>query len=624
MTHKRILAVVAMAVSIPFFACSNLLLEAESADERFVTEDTLELTLTPASGDDASAITQDIELPTSNAEGTTISWSSSNPAVMTAEGVVTRPAFDRGSVEVTLTATLTNGTAVSTKTFTYTILPLVATDAQAVAAAKAAIAIGYATGDSATAIRQNVTLPATGLWGTTVSWTLTAGIAIDPSDGTVTRPAYLAGNTTVSLRATVTRNATSDTKDFDALVIVRQPGTDAQCVAEDLAALAIGYAAGDSAASVTQALTLATSGSNETTISWASNNAAIAANGTVTRPAFSSGDAAVTLTATLTKAGTSDTKAFTVTVPRLTQTNLEAVADGKSSLSITYGGSDTASSVTVNLASLPSTSTSGTSVTWTTNDPAHVTAAGVVTRPAYGSGDATVTLIATITKAGASDTRTFTLTIMELPDPDIAAVDAAWDVLAITYGGVDTASSVTQSVTLPTTGTGGTSVSWLSSNNWNINSAGTLNNRNVNQDDPVTLTATITKGIRSRSKFFAVTVIRWPADVPTNWTVTPPGPLNMWVSGGQQEIRIRLTDWRGTYVPGRQVAFSTSLGVSDWYQPTGWIKNNSCTILTDSDGFAVTYFHPLNTGVGAVIWVSVPTGFGGNYLGPLTITVNSY
>ena len=47
-----------------------------------------------------------------------ISWTSSNPAVVSNTGIVTTPAS--GSINVTLTARITKGTATLTKTFTVT------------------------------------------------------------------------------------------------------------------------------------------------------------------------------------------------------------------------------------------------------------------------------------------------------------------------------------------------------------------------------------------------------------------------------------------------------------------------------------------------------------------------
>jgi len=90
---------------------------------------------------------------------------------------------------------------------------------------------------------------------------------------------------------------------------------DAESVAQDKTALVITFGSGNDANNVTQNITLPTSGSNGTTISWASSNAGvIATDGKVTRPAAGSSDATVTLTATITKGSASDTKVFPLTV----------------------------------------------------------------------------------------------------------------------------------------------------------------------------------------------------------------------------------------------------------------------------------------------------------------------
>lgn len=99
------------------------------------------------------------------------------------------------------------------------------------------------------------------------------------------------------------------------------PLSDADAVSADSDNLAVIYASGDSAASVTQSVTLSASGSNGTTITWESDNTTvIAINGTVSRPAYNDGEDAavtVTLTATITKNGESDTKTFTLTVKKI-------------------------------------------------------------------------------------------------------------------------------------------------------------------------------------------------------------------------------------------------------------------------------------------------------------------
>jgi len=586
--QRSTIRTVAMTALVVLFigSCSNLVLESEKVDERFVQTDKANLSLGLAPGDTLSSITQNITVPDSVEEGTTISWTSSDPDTVAVTGTVTRPAFDAGSRTVTLTATLVTGTASATKTFPLVIIPVEPTDAEAVTSAVAALAIGYATDDSAAGIRQNLTLPATGLWGTTVSWSRTAGTAIDPTNGTVTRSAYLAGNTSVSLRATVTKNAASGTKDFNDLVVIRLPGTDAECVAEDKNFLAIGYAAGDNAASVTQAVTLATTGSNETTISWSSNNSAIASNGAVTRPAYSTGDATVTLTATITKAGSTETKTFTLTVPHFNQADTEAVADGKATLAITYGGSDTASSVTVNIASLPAISSSGTTVSWTTNDAAHMTATGVVTRPAYvnGSSPATVTLTATITKGSVSDTKTFTLTVLEQADPNIAAVAAGKASLVITYGGSDTAASVTLNLAgLPATSSSGTTVSWATNDAAHLTTTGVVTRPTfASGDATVTLTATITKGSVTDTKTFTLTVkAAGTSSITVTLPVAPAATDLVFRNAGNTTIT-SFTVVRGTPVMVNTAFAGTSYA---WYVSNGTTAvstTSTCTINGNS------------------------------------------
>jgi arabinan endo-1,5-alpha-L-arabinosidase len=66
-----------------------------------------------------SSVTGNLPLPTTGSRGTTISWASSNPAVVSNTGVVTTPAS--GSVNVTLTATITKGAASYVKTFNVTV-----------------------------------------------------------------------------------------------------------------------------------------------------------------------------------------------------------------------------------------------------------------------------------------------------------------------------------------------------------------------------------------------------------------------------------------------------------------------------------------------------------------------
>src|SRR5574344_1618291 len=181
-------------------------------------------------------------------------------------------------------------------------------DATVVAAVKSILDVGYATGDSATSVTQDVTLVITNSSYTTVTiaWSSDKSDVI-ANDGTVTLPA---SDTQVTLTATLTCGSSSDTKTF-ALTVINKT------TAETLKALAITYATGDSASSVTQNVTLPAALSSYT-VTWESNHTKnITTAGVVTRDIA---DVSVTLTATV-KDGTTTiaTKEFILTVKQIAQ-----------------------------------------------------------------------------------------------------------------------------------------------------------------------------------------------------------------------------------------------------------------------------------------------------------------
>ncbi len=92
-----------------------------------------------------------------------------------------------------------------------------------------------------------------------------------------------------------------------------------------------------------------------------------------------------------------------------------AVDNDSEYLNIGYQSGDSNSSVIGNL-TLPTTGPNGTTIIWTSDNGAIVIDSDgttTVTRPAFGSGDVTVTLTTTITKSGMSETKTFTLIVFE-------------------------------------------------------------------------------------------------------------------------------------------------------------------------------------------------------------------
>ncbi|BDU77677.1 immunoglobulin-like domain-containing protein [Mesoterricola sediminis] len=92
----------------------------------------------------------------------------------------------------------------------------------------------------------------------------------------------------------------------------------------------------------------------------------------------------------------------------------EQVEADASILDITYASGDSAAAVTKNL-TLPTKGTwSGCAVTWTSSLPSVVSPAGVVRRPPYGA-DKQVTLTATLAQEASTQTRTFTVTVKQVP-----------------------------------------------------------------------------------------------------------------------------------------------------------------------------------------------------------------
>lgn len=90
-------------------------------DEEDVQADKEALAISYAAGDSAERVTQNIELPATGANGSQITWASSNEAYIKPDGSVTRPKPDEGDQQVTLTATLTKGAATAQKTFDLTV-----------------------------------------------------------------------------------------------------------------------------------------------------------------------------------------------------------------------------------------------------------------------------------------------------------------------------------------------------------------------------------------------------------------------------------------------------------------------------------------------------------------------
>lgn len=119
---------------------------------------------------------------------------------------------------------------------------------------------------------------------------------------------------------------------------------------------------------------------------------------------------------TVLKLGANESEIANLSKFRAAQSVLTDLALAKASevLQIEFKQGDQLERVTQNI-TLPKSGFASTTVNWETNDSAHVTKDGVVTRPAAGSADATVKLTAVISRNEKTIGRIFTLTIKALP-----------------------------------------------------------------------------------------------------------------------------------------------------------------------------------------------------------------
>ncbi|WP_051197096.1 family 43 glycosylhydrolase [Jonesia quinghaiensis] len=156
---------------------------------------------------DTTGVISNLTLRTSGVGGSTISWTSSDPGVLTNRGEVTRPNAGEPDATVTLTATATLGNTSDTREFTVTVLAD-SSDQQIVDAARDTLTV-----NTIDDVKGNITLPSEHA-RTSVTWE-SANPSVVSTQGIVTRQPQA---TTVELTATLTRGEATTTKTFTAQV----------------------------------------------------------------------------------------------------------------------------------------------------------------------------------------------------------------------------------------------------------------------------------------------------------------------------------------------------------------------------------------------------------------------
>jgi len=267
---------------------SGLVQTIELSDAEKVVADREALIIGYAAGDSANAVTQNLNLTvTGTVYGSTIAWNSSNSAVLSNAGLVARPDFISGDIDITVTASIYMKGIAETKTFQLTVHKL----------AQTTYTVTFKDWDGNTIKTQIVSQ---GSSATAPDNPNRAGYIFTGWDNVITN---------VTANQTVTAQYISLSPTL----------TDAEV---DAATLSIVYAEGDSESAVTRNLGLTVTGAvYGSTITWNSSNAAVISNdGIVIRPTFASGDAIVTVTATVYKKGSTAIKSFQITVLKLATT----------------------------------------------------------------------------------------------------------------------------------------------------------------------------------------------------------------------------------------------------------------------------------------------------------------
>ncbi|MEI6388034.1 MAG: immunoglobulin-like domain-containing protein [Spirochaetota bacterium] len=494
--------------------------EAPASPAEAVAADAASLAPEFAGSDMLTHVTADLSLPSFGASGTVIKWTSSNPAIIGADGLVTRPAD--ANATVTLSAEITKNGVTETTTFTVLVAALPSDPALVLRRDKANLVPLWKAGDSPGSVTGPMDLPTSGPSGSTITWATVPTAVIDPLTGNVVRGAT---DTAVTLTATISYgkapNTKTETKTFE-LSVLKIPTDPAVAVKEDAASIAIGYPQGDSSFSITDDIKLPTIGDDGSIITWTSSAPnLVGTGGTVTRPSYTAGDKTVTLTALVQKGGETVIRTFTVTVGALPKTATDVVAADKASLEIRFASGDTGGTggkVTAAL-SLPTTGPSGSTITWVQTSPDPATTPIIDTDPVGGLGGitkpataTTVTLTATISSGTGADlkteTKTFTFVVEPKPtaSADIVAQDAA--VLEPVFGTGESGASVTKTISLPTTGVNNSTITWAVSPTGVIATpSGTITRPSLASGDAiVVLTATITSGTTTTTKTFTVKV----------------------------------------------------------------------------------------------------------------------
>ena len=200
-----------VAVAIRSHNSMQTRLDASLTNAQLLDKTMSNLRIGYALGDAQTAVSQDVVLPTRGAGGTVITWTSSNPSIITAAGKIATA----NGAGVVLTATASLGGATRTASFTLTTTTMFG-DQLLVQNAKNALTIGfYNEKDTLDSVTGRIFLPTT-VMGLNVTWTSSNysavalnGEVVVPTDSSVV---------TVNMTATFTSGSVPGSKTFTLLL----------------------------------------------------------------------------------------------------------------------------------------------------------------------------------------------------------------------------------------------------------------------------------------------------------------------------------------------------------------------------------------------------------------------
>lgn len=178
--------------------------------DTLIYKDMVDSALTKINLGSLTAVTENLTLPTTGSYATTISWQSSNPSVVAANGTVNRPASGQPNAQVTLTATVSKYFVSKNISFNVTVLSQLS-DTQSVSIDSEQLVLN----GNLQNLRSNISLPLNGKEGSQIHWTSGDQTFLSNTGVILKRNPKGEGNKKVTLTATITKGTATSTKNFD-------------------------------------------------------------------------------------------------------------------------------------------------------------------------------------------------------------------------------------------------------------------------------------------------------------------------------------------------------------------------------------------------------------------------